>query len=73
MKALTITILTLLIVGGFGFVIIYPIMLQNIDNNVLFGNLLAAEKILGTMALIGMIGNVVRVVILSCQEKSNHK
>ena len=73
MKALTITILTLLIVGGFGFVIIYPIMLHNIDNDVLFGNLLAAEKILGTMALIGMIGNVVRLVILSCREKSNHK
>ena len=39
MKAFTIIVRTLLIIGGLGILIVYPIMIKNIDNDTLYQTL----------------------------------
>ena len=69
MKAFTIIVRTLLIIGGLGILIFYPIMIENIDNDSLFQTLSVVTKISAVTALIGLWGNLFRALLLLRQEE----
>ena len=69
MKVFTIIVRILLIIGGLGILIIYPIMIENIDNDSLYQTLLVISKISVVTAAIGLFGNLFRALILLHQEE----
>ena len=68
MKAFTIIVRTLLIIGGLGILIVYPIMIKNIDNDTLYQTLSIVSKISVVVAAIGLFGNLIRALLLLHQE-----
>lgn len=68
MKAFTITVRTLLIIGGLGILIVYPIMIENIDNDSLYQTLFVITKISVVITAIGLFGNLIRALLLLHQE-----
>ena len=68
MKMFTIIVRILLIIGGLGILIIYPIMIENIDNDSLYQTLLVISRISVVTAAIGLFGNLFRALILLHQE-----
>lgn len=76
MKAFTLIVRILLIIGGLGILIIYPIMIENIDNDALFQPLFVIMKVTAVMTMIGLLGNLARALLLLYQESvknKNHK
>ena len=69
MKVFTIIVRTLLIIGGLGILIVYPIMIENIDNDALYRNLFVVTKISVVAAAIGLFGNLFRALILLHQDE----
>ena len=69
MKAFTIIVRTLLIIGGLGILIAYPIMIENIDNDALYRTLSIVTKISVAAAAIGLFGNLFRALLLLHQEE----
>jgi len=69
MKVFTIIVRILLIIGGLGILIIYPIMIENIDNDSLYQTLLVISKISVVTAAIGLFGNLFRALLLLHQEE----
>ena len=64
MRVFTIIIRTLLIIGGLGILIVYPIMIENIDNDALYRTLSVVTKISVATAAIGLFGNLFRALLL---------
>lgn len=73
MKTFTIIIRTLLIIGGLGILIVYPIMIKNIDNDALYSTLYVVTQISVVLAAIGLFGNLFRALILLHQEEVENK
>ena len=73
MKAFTIIVRTLLIIGGLGILIAYPIMIENIDNDALYRTLSVVTKISVAAAAIGLFGNLFRALLLLHQEETKKK
>lgn len=76
MKAFTSIVRILLIIGGLGILIIYPIMIENIDNDTLFQPLFVIMKVTVVLTMIGLLGNLARALLLLYQESvknENHK
>ena len=69
MKVFTIIVRTLLILGGLGILIVYPIMIENIDNDALYRTLSVVMKISVVTAAIGLYGNLFRALLLLHQEE----
>lgn len=69
MKVFTIIVRTLLIIGGLGILIVYPIMIENIDNEALYRILFVVTKISVVAAAIGLFGNLFRALILLHQDE----
>ena len=69
MKAFTIIVRTLLIIGGLGILIVYPVMIENIDNDALYRTLSVVTKISVVTAAIGLFGNLFRALLLLHQEE----
>ena len=69
MKVFTIIVRILLIIGGLAILIIYPIMIENIDNDSLYQTLLVISKISVVTAAIGVCGNLFRALLLLHQEE----
>jgi len=69
MKAFTIIVRILLIIGGLGIFIFFPIMIKNIDNDAVFQNLNIIVKVSVVMASLGLIGGVIRAFLLILQDK----
>ena len=69
MKVFTIIVRILLIIGGLGILIVYPIMIENIDNDSLYQTLLVISKISVVTAGIGLFGNLFRALLLLHQEE----
>ena len=70
MRVFTIIIRTLLIIGGLGILIVYPIMIENIDNDALYRILSVVTKISVVTAAIGLFGNLFRALLLLHQEEA---
>lgn len=64
MKVFTIIVRMLLIFGGLGILIVYPIMIKNIDNDSLYQTLFVISKISVVTAAIGLFGNLFRALFL---------
>lgn len=73
MKAFTIIVRTLLIIGGLGILIVYPIMIENIDNDTLYQTLFIVSKISVAAVAIGLFGNLFRALLLLHQEETKKK
>ena len=73
MKALTMVVRILLIVGGLGVLIFYPIMFKNIDNDTMFSWLNAVSTVSAVMAGIGLFLGFVRAILLLAQSEQNKK
>lgn len=73
MKAFTIIVRTLLIIGGLGILIVYPIMIENIDNDSLYRTLFVVTKISVVTAAIGLFGNLFRALLLLHQDEVKSK
>ena len=69
MRVFTIIVRTLLIIGGLGILIVYPIMIENIDNDELYRTLSVVTKISVVAAAIGLFGNLFRALLLLHQEE----
>ena len=69
MKVFTIIVRMLLIFGGLGILIVYPIMIKNIDNASLYQTLFVISKISVVIAAIGLFGNLFRALFLLHQEE----
>lgn len=69
MKAFTIIVRILLIIGGLGIFIFFPIMIKNIDNDAVFQNLNIIVKVSVVMTSFGLIGGVIRAFLLILQDK----
>ena len=69
MKVFTIIVRTLLILGGLGILIVYPIMIENIGNDALYRTLSVVMKISVVTAAIGLYGNLFRALLLLHQEE----
>jgi|LSQX01.2.fsa_nt_gb NADH:ubiquinone oxidoreductase subunit 6 (subunit J) len=69
MKAFTIIVRILLIIGGLGIFIFFPIMIKNIDNDAVFQNLNIIVKVSVVMTSFGLIGGVIRAFLLIIQDK----
>ena len=70
MRAFTIIVRTLLIIGGLGILIFYPIMIKNIANDALFQPLSVVTNISIVAALTGLVGNLVRALLLLCKKET---
>ena len=73
MKALTITVRILLIAGGLGVLIFYPIMFKNIDNDAMFSWLNAVTTASAVMVGIGLSLGFIRAILLLSQSEQNKK
>ena len=73
MKAFTIIVRTLLIIGGLGILIVYPVMIENIDNDALYRTLSVVTEISAVTAAIGLFGNLFRALLLLHQEEKKRK
>ena len=69
MKVFTIIVRMLLIFGGLGILIVYPIMIKNIDNDSLYQTLFVISKISVVTAAIGLFGSLFRALFLLHQEE----
>ena len=69
MKAFTIIVRILLIIGGLGIFIFFPIMIKHIDNDAVFQNLNIIVKVSVVMTSFGLIGGVIRAFLLIIRDK----
>lgn len=73
MKAFAIVVRTLLVTGGLGILVFYPVMIKNISNDGLFQTLSVITRVSVVMAGVGMAGNLVRALLLLFQECSKRR
>lgn len=70
MKVFTTIIRTFLIVGGIGILILFPIMVEMLENDAVFHILNVLVKVSVAMIAVGLFGGLIRALILVFQDKT---